>query len=74
KMVSQFSLKTEYPLFLVLVGLPLTNIIFALIGFESCLEILWIVVLFAAIQIGIVFLVYRQGKHANANPVEIPQP
>jgi len=72
KMKSRITFKTEYPLFLVLVGFHINNIIFALIG--GFYEILWIVVLFAAIQSGIVFFVYRQGKLADAKPVGNPQP
>ncbi len=69
KMTSPIPFKAEYPLFLVLVGFHFSNIFFAILG--GYYEILWIVILFAAIQSIFVLLVYKRGKKQQPNNLKV---
>ena len=60
KMVSGFSFKSEYPLFIVLLGFHLSDILFAFIG--GFYTILWLEFLFTAIQWALILFIYHKGK------------
>ena len=59
-MVSGFSFKSEYPLFIVLLGFHLSDILFAFIG--GFYTILWLEFLFTAIQWALILFIYHKGK------------
>jgi hypothetical protein len=63
KMKSSFSVKTEYPPFLILVCLHFSDIIFTIAG--GYWEILWLEFLFTGVQSFIVLFIYFQGKRLN---------
>jgi hypothetical protein len=63
KMKSSFSIKTEYPPFLILVGLHFSDIIFAIAG--GFWEILWLEFLFTGVQSFIVLFIYFRAKRIN---------
>jgi hypothetical protein len=60
RMKAAVSLKTDWPLFLVLAGCHLFNIAFALGG--GYYEILWVQALAAAAQIALIFTIYARGR------------
>ncbi|HMF30947.1 MAG TPA: carotenoid biosynthesis protein [Candidatus Lokiarchaeia archaeon] len=71
KMKSAFSIKSEYPAFLVLVVLHFSDILFAIAG--GFWEILWLEFLFTGVQSLIVGMVFFQGKRMKKD-LEPPIP
>lgn len=68
KMTSGFTFKSEYPIFLVLLGFHLSDITFALIG--GFYEILWLEFLITTIQWGLILFIYYRGKVLHPSLVE----
>ncbi len=68
RMTSRISLRGEYPIFLVLIGFHVSDIIFTLIG--GFYEILWIEFLFSAIQSFLVVLIYLKSKQSETGHIQ----
>ena len=60
RMLRKLSFKDDLPIFLVFTVSHISNIIFALIG--GFYEILWLQILAASVQLGLIFLIYMRGR------------
>lgn len=60
RMLRKLSFKDDLPIFLVFTASHISNIIFALIG--GFYEILWLQILAASVQLGLIFLIYMRGR------------
>jgi len=60
RMLRKLSFKDDLPIFLVFTVSHISNIIFALIG--GFYEILWLQILAAVVQLGLIFLIYMRGR------------
>lgn len=60
RMLRKLSFKDDLPIFLVFTASHISNIFFALIG--GFYEILWLQILAASVQLGLIFLIYMRGR------------
>lgn len=72
RMLHRLSFREDMPVFVVFITSHVSNIAFALVG--GFYGILWLQLLAAAVEIGLILFIAARGKTLSSNPVQITGP